>query len=351
MRVSVPPHLQPPPPPPLPAADLLDMLRQEVHPFCVDVPQSLVTTIHTRYGIPFAAVRTEPHTEKTIPVAVMKAVFKYDPQWQGEVSEEKWALMGDLFGGHANGKPQVNPQDPAWLAVADRLGKICDIFTQSPLPHPCTHHPPRFRLAILDIPADPRRQTPSHKGYLLIPRSDATQLSWVVLLEDAISVLQAMRQGWGPEMKVLVYQLAMHGIPFRTVRMFKQAPLLVDNRDRLGLQVTPPGYTPTILDYAVYVQRCKDLLLGCQGRIALMKGGILWRLAMEFLGADDRWVLKVITVPGDCRQVVFHTTYKEKHLLDDELTQREEDIICGVYRVLSDPGSSGKRQPACMNFS
>ena len=56
-------------------------------------------------------------------------------------------------------------------------------------------------------------------------------------------------------------------------------------------------------------------------------------------------------VPQDCRQVFFQAAYKDQHLLDDELTQQEEDIICGVYRVLSDTGSAGKPYNVSQNVT
>ena len=101
------------------------------------------------------------------------------------------------------------------------------------------------------------------------------------------------------------------------------------------------GYVPDIQDYYAYTRRRNDLLQGCQGRIALLRGGILWRLSMEIYGEDGYWAEKALAMPADCRPSLTQFWLQGQVYLEDKLTKQEEDIICGVYRVLSDETSQG----------
>ncbi|KAF8236188.1 hypothetical protein L208DRAFT_1109948, partial [Tricholoma matsutake] len=51
----------------------------------------------------------------------------------------------------------------------------------------------------------------------------------------------------------------------------------------------PTGYTPHLADYAVYRASLGSFLHWPHARAALLKGGIIWRLAREFL--DNKAVL------------------------------------------------------------
>lgn len=68
-------------------------------------------------------------------------------------------------------------------------------------------------------------------------------------------------------------------------------------------------------------------------RTALMRGGIIWRLAREWMGIEVE-VDEILEGPSN---KVF--TFGEEAILedsaiwDDNITKEEMDIICGTYNV------------------
>ncbi|KJA21890.1 hypothetical protein HYPSUDRAFT_55211 [Hypholoma sublateritium FD-334 SS-4] len=90
------------------------------------------------------------------------------------------------------------------------------------------------------------------------------------------------------------------------------------------------GYHFSSLDFQSYTYRCRQLL-GEIGRSALLQGGILARIAREFISIET-------ALDGPSRRVFINGTgvsfqsetngYK---YWDDEISQTEIDIICGTY--------------------
>ena len=91
----------------------------------------------------------------------------------------------------------------------------------------------------------------------------------------------------------------------------------------------PQGYKPNSLDYQMYELRRDELLQrGGHMRAALMRGGILWRLAISCLGIDC-----LIDGPSSDAMCPYVLNIGDKFGVDDDLSQAEVDIICGVCRV------------------
>jgi hypothetical protein len=96
------------------------------------------------------------------------------------------------------------------------------------------------------------------------------------------------------------------------------------------LGVRSAACNPDAADYAAYEVARDRFLLSPHGRAALLKGGIVWRLAMEFLSPGI-----VLAGPSDIASASGYIM----HLLgigdfcDDDLSEDELDLICGVYRV------------------
>jgi hypothetical protein len=98
------------------------------------------------------------------------------------------------------------------------------------------------------------------------------------------------------------------------------------------LPIRLTGYQFTQKDYLVYEKHRASILSSQRGRAALLCGGIVWRLAKDFLSADavlqgpspaatvHRWGFKAATSREDCK------------LHDDDLSELDLDLICGVYR-------------------
>ncbi|KAH8115503.1 hypothetical protein DFH11DRAFT_1488066, partial [Phellopilus nigrolimitatus] len=113
----------------------------------------------------------------------------------------------------------------------------------------------------------------------------------------------------------------------------------------------PKGYVPDDLDYGVYEDRVRDLLAdSSRARAALMTGGIVWRLAVEFIGVEG--VKCVLDGPSDRVYQSIFLTRKAKAVSaqegtpgsstwwDDSLTDGELDLICGTYKIYTEQHST-----------
>ena len=100
---------------------------------------------------------------------------------------------------------------------------------------------------------------------------------------------------------------------------------------------------PTHYDYEDYEQRLRDFFRdNHRARVAIMSGGILWRLVVEAIGFTAALDYVLEGPSQDRFQFVYETKDASGNGLgpitewwDDTLTEEEEDLICGVYRVYS----------------
>jgi hypothetical protein len=126
----------------------------------------------------------------------------------------------------------------------------------------------------------------------------------------------------------------VQGIPFRTI--ITGPPPQAPHQPRpfyFGLGYCQQNYKPTAVDYAAYERARDDFLRGPRGRAALMKGGIVWRLAMQSLHQD-------VVIAGPSKSVYqsgicFVEEGSGRHWWDDNLTVDEMNLICGVYKVFT----------------
>ncbi|KAI0710845.1 hypothetical protein C8Q76DRAFT_586566, partial [Earliella scabrosa] len=99
------------------------------------------------------------------------------------------------------------------------------------------------------------------------------------------------------------------------------------------------SYQLTRRDYHDYQQRVRAILSRPQARAALAKGGIIWRLVMEIIGAEEdiNHLFHDAAASGPSGEYslygeVLQCTH-ETQFVDDVLTIEETDAICGVYKV------------------
>ncbi|KAI0337193.1 hypothetical protein BDW22DRAFT_1303692, partial [Trametopsis cervina] len=95
-----------------------------------------------------------------------------------------------------------------------------------------------------------------------------------------------------------------------------------------------PNKPFSLVDYARYEDIRDALLRSCQGRAALMRGGIIWRLAVEVIGFDD-----VLFGPSGNHTRQDAVVMDGENFVDDELNQHQLDLICGVYRIVKPPSN------------
>ncbi|THG94145.1 hypothetical protein EW026_g7268 [Hermanssonia centrifuga] len=160
---------------------------------------------------------------------------------------------------------------------------------------------------------------------------DGCDVSWTLVVEDPTTVSEVLRRGWGPSKLDVARGLLQRGIPFRTLLPVDQhvpKPSVPQLNIQLGHH--PYDYQPTPGDYTSYEGQ-RDTLLGRERvcRAALMKGGIVWRLAMEMFGVES-----VLFGPKDVEAALYRVILHDGgSYVDDDLTQDELDVVCGVYKV------------------
>ncbi len=98
-------------------------------------------------------------------------------------------------------------------------------------------------------------------------------------------------------------------------------------------------------DYRTYCHDRDEIL--CSPRVArqcLMRGGILWRLAMEHASFQDVLAgpTPTATIRHQCRSF---SAGPDRFYIDDVLTAHEEEVICGVYYVYT--GKVSKEMYIC----
>ena len=123
-------------------------------------------------------------------------------------------------------------------------------------------------------------------------------------------------------------ELLNHGIQFSTLLPVKPLPRFIG--PVVNVPVRLPGYHFTLDDYYAYEQHRAALLSDPRvARSALLRGGIVWRLAVATLSFDD--VLEGPTTAAKLqrRGTLVHGSLAD--LCDDGLSQLELDIICGLY--------------------
>jgi len=125
-------------------------------------------------------------------------------------------------------------------------------------------------------------------------------------------------------------ELLNHGIQFSTLLPVKPLPRSIG--PVITVPVRLPGYKFTQDDYYAYEQQRAALLSDPRvARSALLRGGIVWRLAVATLSFDD--VLEGPTTAATLqrRGVIVKTSDDSTDLCDDGLSQLELDIICGLH--------------------
>lgn len=160
-----------------------------------------------------------------------------------------------------------------------------------------------------------------------ISSTTAEQGHWVICLRDPTTVLQIYRNGWTTLDKI-VHELVFRGIPFNTGVPDPICPKVVEKGyPSKGLGLRPVGYNPRSDDYNVYVSTRTDIFRSHLGRAALLKGGLIARLARDTVGVSD-----VLSGPEPSTSEVIGTV-DGVQLVDDRLPDYLLDVISGIYYV------------------
>ncbi|KAG2063590.1 hypothetical protein BDR04DRAFT_1163525 [Suillus decipiens] len=165
-------------------------------------------------------------------------------------------------------------------------------------------------------------------GYLVLPLDLKYARAWNLFLGSATSVIQCIREQWGPSLEDVILCLFECSIPFKL--LFHVAypsiprPISVFESNR-----RPYGWMANEYKYADYELRRNRLLRLPHVRVAVAQaGGILWHLCKQELANE---------IPnGPSPDVLYFadTSPNSSHTyLYDTLSEHEIEILCGIYYV------------------
>jgi len=156
---------------------------------------------------------------------------------------------------------------------------------------------------------------------------------WSIYLRDPASVLQILRQQWYDEPSNLLVQLLQHGIGANTY-------ITSNPSNPISPSLLRPRTPASELDwrsmkYEFYEEARATVLSRPYARAALLKGGILARLARENLDVMS-------AVQGPSIDVFSLRTSRRSSdgwlYWDDDLSTSEMNLICGVYKLPTSQG-------------
>jgi hypothetical protein len=174
---------------------------------------------------------------------------------------------------------------------------------------------------------------------------DFDDADYEITVEGATSALGCIRlvhsSPEAPKTKrALTLYLAQHGISFRTFSWDPEGTvqnLTVDGQYvPKGLGIRPPEYKPTLLDFHAYESALHAFFGGTRARAALKAGGLIWRIAVQYLSPEHVLQPPLWADPDLLREPTHVTTIPMNgtHYSDDDITDSEKDLICGVYQIV-----------------
>ena len=163
---------------------------------------------------------------------------------------------------------------------------------------------------------------------------EAATVPWMVALPNVVDALYVCRLDHSGAARITDFEVArellFHGIQFSTLLPIRPSPL--STTPPIAVPVRLAGYKFTVEDYYAYVQQRAALLSDTHvAWAALLRGGIVWRLAVATLSFDDVLDGPTTAATLQRRGIVVRTSDNSLDLCDDGLSQLELDIICGLY--------------------
>ena len=157
------------------------------------------------------------------------------------------------------------------------------------------------------------------------------------MLEDAATVLECFRRKEATLPDIVEY-LVSRGRPFSTripchlIRLSqfnpRPGPLAI-----LGSRTL--SQPPTLVEYRYYEDLRAQFFCRPHSHAAFLQGGILWRLGLESTGRS----VEALALDGPSYEALDHGNSilhsgSNEVLWDDDLSESESDLICGVYKII-----------------
>ncbi|KZP12190.1 hypothetical protein FIBSPDRAFT_799195 [Athelia psychrophila] len=186
-------------------------------------------------------------------------------------------------------------------------------------------------------------------SYRIIPKviysADAPEPEWDLVVQDPVTALECLRCFGGKGRICIAQAFLATGKAFTTQTPISgtRASIMRDGqniRDVKGqglvkrCRTQAEGYSVTSADYVKYRRELQDWLKKCRARAALLKGGIVWKLCIEFLDTELALLGPQDIDTGCYTQFDGESTGS----WDETLTEDDLDLICGVYKVSTGRG-------------
>jgi hypothetical protein len=153
--------------------------------------------------------------------------------------------------------------------------------------------------------------------------------------------MMCLRRDWGSDISNIALKLLQKGIALKTLQPMAVPPHARRPLSELrmySLRYFWPPFKAVYADYVTYEQYCHEFMNEDRAQAALLRGGILWQLALHSLGYDPLpnalFGLSRDAVPF--RQML--TLNGETHF-DDDLSEEEVNLFAGhtMYIQVSFP--------------
>ncbi len=176
-------------------------------------------------------------------------------------------------------------------------------------------------------------------AYHLIPSQESSEkdFPWMFIVEEASSVVLAIRHGWGRTRDLLTEKFMEYCLPFHTLTS-KDTGIQVTNVTLPELVKPLPikGREALFMDYSNYETTREEFLSGPRGRAAVHYGGVMRRLYRADRLQGTHRLREVISGPTQLAHIIgdtYECSYRGEHLTlcEDSFTQGEMAVICGQY--------------------
>ncbi|KAF8156129.1 hypothetical protein B0H34DRAFT_799189 [Crassisporium funariophilum] len=168
------------------------------------------------------------------------------------------------------------------------------------------------------------------------PKSDSC--CWVLGVHSATAALYVCRyilkNPMAHTIVTVAHRLLDRGIPFRTLLPLTCSPRQVTiTEPYMPQSYRLSDHTFTKADFDVAMLACRSVLSSPQGRAALLQGGIVGRIAREYVSKDG--VLGGPSIEVTAHRVGYLVPSGDNNVkfCDDQLTANEVAIICGTYSL------------------
>ncbi|KAG1799238.1 uncharacterized protein HD556DRAFT_1231448 [Suillus plorans] len=161
----------------------------------------------------------------------------------------------------------------------------------------------------------------------MIPCIEKYSCLWNLVINSPVSVVQCIRERWGPSLEDVIIFLFERGIKFKVLLHVWYSPV---SHPRTVFQSNwrPSGWEPDKYEYMNYELRRNQLLRLPHVRVVAPQGGILWCLCKQELASD------IPSGPSRDVQCFADTSrHTSPQYIFDTLTTEEIETLCGLYYV------------------